>query len=70
MTPHEAWAKEKPQVWHLRVFGCDAYAHIPKDEKQKLDQKMRKYIFWDMANRQRDTDSITKIVVKYFTAVM
>ena len=23
MTPHEAWTKEKPQVEHLRVFGCD-----------------------------------------------
>ena len=45
MTPHEAWAKEKPQVGHLRVFGCDAYAHIPKDERQKLDPKMRKCIF-------------------------
>ena len=31
MTPHEAWAKEKPQVGHLRVFGCDAYTHIPKE---------------------------------------
>ena len=45
MTPHEAWAKEKPQVKHLRVFGCDAYVHIPKDERQKLDSKMRKCIF-------------------------
>ncbi len=32
MTPYEAWHGEKPKVDHLRVFGCDAYAHIPKDE--------------------------------------
>ena len=45
ITPHEAWTKVKPRVEHLRVFGCDAYAHIPKDERQKLDSKMRKCIF-------------------------
>ena len=44
MTLHEAWAKEKPQVGHLSVSGCDVYAHIPKDERQKLDPKMRKCI--------------------------
>ena len=43
MTSHKAWAKRKPQVGHLRVFGCDAY--IPKDERQKFDPKMRKCIF-------------------------
>ena len=33
MTPYEAWhGKKKPKVEHLRVFGCDVYAHIPKDE--------------------------------------
>jgi len=44
MTPHEAWTKEKPQVEHLCVFGCDTYAHVPKDERQKLDSKMRKCV--------------------------
>ena len=31
-TPHEAMYTEKPKVSHLRVFGCTAYSHIPKDE--------------------------------------
>ena len=44
MTPHEAWTGDKPNVEHLRVFGCTAYAHIPKDERQKLDPKARKCI--------------------------
>lgn len=44
MTPYEAWTGEKPTVSHLRVFGCDAYAHIPKDERKKLDPKARKCI--------------------------
>ena len=43
-TPYEAWHGEKPKVKHLRVFGCDAYAHIPKDERGKFDSKARKCI--------------------------
>ena len=42
MTPHEAWYGRKPRVEHLRVFGCTAYVHIPKDERGKLDSKTRK----------------------------
>ena len=45
MTPYEAWTTEKPTVAHLRVFGSDAYAHIPKDERGKLDPKAKKCIF-------------------------
>jgi hypothetical protein len=26
------------------VFGCEAYAHVPKDERKKLDSKARKCI--------------------------
>ena len=44
MTPFEAWTGVKPDVKHLRVFGCTAYAHIPKDERQKLDTKAKKSI--------------------------
>lgn len=44
MTPYEAWTGEKPDVAHLRTFGCTAYVHIPKDERDKLDAKARKCI--------------------------
>ena len=44
MTPFEAWKKKRPFVSHLRVFGCKAYAHVPKDEHGKLDSKARKSI--------------------------
>jgi transposase InsO family protein len=45
MTPYEAWTGEKPNVKHLRVFGCLGYVHIPKDARQKLDSKARKCVF-------------------------
>lgn len=44
MTPYEAWTDEKPDVKHLRVFGCTTYAHVPKDERRKLDSKARKSV--------------------------
>ena len=43
-TPYEAWNGQKPKVNHLRLFGCDAYTHIPKDERGKLDSKARKCV--------------------------
>ena len=44
-TPFEAWFGKQPNVNHLRVFGCSAYVHIPKDERKKLDPKAKKCIF-------------------------
>ena len=43
-TPYEAWSGDRPNVKHLRVFGCIAYAYVPKDERKKLDSKSRKCI--------------------------
>ena len=39
LTPHEAYTSSKPSVAHLRIFGCKAYAHVPKEKHQKLDKK-------------------------------
>lgn len=45
MTPFEAFIGRKPSVKHLKIFGSVCYAHIPKDERYKLDMKSRKCIF-------------------------
>jgi transposase InsO family protein len=34
-TPWELWTGKKPDVSHLRVFGCVAYALIPKEERAR-----------------------------------
>jgi len=31
-TPQEVWIGKKPSLSHLRVFGCDAYVHAPKEK--------------------------------------
>ena len=33
------------RVEHLKVFGCVAYAHILKENREKLDEKGEKCIF-------------------------
>jgi hypothetical protein len=44
-TPHEVWSIKKPSLQHIRVFGCDAYVHVPKENRSKLDNKAEKCIF-------------------------
>jgi transposase InsO family protein len=36
-TPQEAWSGRKPDVFHLRVFGCKAFAHVPDEKRTKLE---------------------------------
>ncbi len=38
-TPQEAWSGRKPDVSHLRVFGCKAFAHVPDEKRTKLESK-------------------------------
>jgi len=32
-TPYELWYKRKPNIEHLKVFGCLVYVHIPKEAR-------------------------------------
>jgi hypothetical protein len=45
ITNNEVWTGKKPSLTHLRVFGCDAYVHVPKENMSKLDKKDEKCIF-------------------------
>ena len=60
MTPYEAWIGEKPVVKHLRVFGCNAYAHVPKEERGKLDSKAKKCTFVGYGNETKGIDFSTQ----------
>jgi hypothetical protein len=44
-TPEEMFTGEKPEVIHLRIFGCPVYVHVPKDKRSKLDPSGKKGIF-------------------------
>jgi hypothetical protein len=40
-TPHKLWIGKKPSLTHIRVFGCDAYVHVQKENKSKMDKRMK-----------------------------
>lgn len=44
-VPEELWTGKTPSYKHLRVFGCTAYVHIRREERNKLDPKSLKCIF-------------------------
>ena len=62
-TPKELWSGQKPNISHLRVFGCLAWVHILKKRRHKLQPKSnamifigyepgsKGYQFWDAAHQ-------------------
>ena len=43
--PQELWSRKTPDYGKLRIFGCEAYALVPKDDRRKLESRSRKCIF-------------------------
>lgn len=41
MTPYEAWSGDKPNVAHIRVFGCVAHMKFPSVHTAKLDDRSK-----------------------------
>jgi hypothetical protein len=44
-TPEEMFTGKKPEVSHLKIFGCPMFIHIPKEKRNKLDPLGKKGIF-------------------------
>ena len=45
VTLKEKLIGKKPDLAHLKVFGCIAYVHIRDEKRTKLDPKVEKFIF-------------------------
>ena len=43
--PQELWTDSKPNYDKLRIFGCEVYALIPKDDRRKLKPRSRECAF-------------------------
>ena len=41
-TLEEKYSGKKPNLSHVKVFGCIAYVHIPNELRTKLDPKAEK----------------------------
>jgi hypothetical protein len=37
MTPEEAFTGRRPDVEHIRIFGCLTFSHVPSKRRTKLD---------------------------------
>ena len=53
-TPHEMWYGRRPNLSHLHVFGCIAYAQVPDCERKKFDGKARKLCFVGYCTTSKD----------------
>jgi uncharacterized linocin/CFP29 family protein len=42
---HTRYGLVRNPLEHLRVFSCDAYVHVSKENRSKLDNKAEKCIF-------------------------
>ena len=45
VTLEEAFSGKKPDVGHLRIFGCIAYSYVPKEKRTKLEPTAEKGVF-------------------------
>ena len=44
-TPYEAWSGKKPQIEHLRVFGCVGHVKVPSVQLKKLDDRSMPMVY-------------------------
>ena len=64
MTPEEKFTGKKPDLSHLKVFGCLAYVHIPDELRSKLDPKAKKCVFLGTHLSKKGIVVITLLRVK------
>ena len=43
--PQELWSSKQQNYDRFHAFGCEAYSHVPKELRHKLDPKSQKCIF-------------------------
>ena len=66
-TPHEAWYGKKPNISHLRIIGCTAYAHIAKGTGlKKLDDRSIKckLLGYEGRNQYRLWNPVTRKLIR------
>ena len=59
-TPYEWIYGQKPSLQHLRPFGCSAWRHIPKANRNKLDSKSEKCLMLGYEPGSRNYRLLTK----------
>ncbi|GBO15517.1 Retrovirus-related Pol polyprotein from transposon TNT 1-94 [Araneus ventricosus] len=52
-TPYELWTNRKPDLSHIRIFECKAYAYVLKQKRGKLEDKAVEGVFLGYDNRSK-----------------
>ncbi|POM68330.1 Integrase catalytic core protein [Phytophthora palmivora] len=52
-SPFELVFKRAPRLDHMRVFGTECYAHVPKQKRKKLDDTGVKCVFLGYAKQRK-----------------
>uniref|UniRef100_A0A2M4CV35 Putative pol polyprotein n=1 Tax=Anopheles darlingi TaxID=43151 RepID=A0A2M4CV35_ANODA len=67
MTPYERWYGQKPSYDHFRIFGCEAWVHIPKERRNKMNSKAERLRFVGYSREQKAyrfvNEDTSKIVI-------
>lgn len=67
MTPYEAWYEKRPNVNHFKVFDCLAIAHVPNQNREKIDAKSESFIFVDYREREKLIDCIIMLLIIFLS---
>jgi hypothetical protein len=51
--PEEVFSGIKPEVGHLRIFGCPVYIHVPKEKRTKMEPSSKKGVFWGYSEKSK-----------------
>ena len=62
-TPYETEFGRKPDVTHLRIFGCEAMAYMERDKRHKLESKVERTIYLGMSPAHSD-DTVELLSLK------
>jgi hypothetical protein len=54
-TPEEVLLVIKPEVGHLRIFGCPVYIHVPKEKRTKIIKVSFDYVLKIMKHENHGT---------------
>ena len=53
-TLEEVFPGIKPEVEHLRIFGCLVYIHVPKEKRTKMELSGKKGVFVGYNENSKD----------------
>ncbi len=63
-TPYEAWYGDKPRIDRLRVFGCDAYVHIPKENRRGFEPTAIQGVFVGYDKERENSYKVWDVMTK------